>query len=783
MSRAEIADRTRQHLAARLDLLRYTLDGSFAGKVKERDVQCKPTFFFSPEAVPSLCALLKQRLPFQAREVVARAEQICLHRFDLLGYKDLDYGPEIDWHYDLVNDKRSPRKAWFKINYLDFFEVGDSKIVWELNRHQHWITLAKAYRLTGHRKYATEIFSQWQRWHNENPYPIGINWASSLEVAFRSLSWIWVYQLLEGTTAAPQDFRTRWLHALGVNARHIERHLSTFFSPNTHLLGEAVALFFIGTLYPELADAKRWAQRGWKMILRQAEAQVRTDGLHFEQSTFYHVYALDFFLHARLLAAANQIPVPSQFDAAIQNMLNALCVLGRAGDPPQLGDDDGGRVFDPNRNSSEHMLDPLATGAVLFGRGDFKFLADGLREETIWLLGVRGVAESDRLPAVEPTASSTAFDASGIYAMHRAEGREQLVIDAGPQGVMGAGHGHADALSVTLNANGISLLTDRGSLTYSGVERNAFRGTGFHNTLQVDGSDQAEARGPFSWDKLPDVKVEQWVAGKNFDLFVGSHNGYGRCSRGVIHRRLVFSLKSSFWLVRDVVLGQGEHQLNLSWHFAPGLSVQEGSPDLLVGEGGPHLGIFAAEAHGWGRRVEQDWHAPVYGHKEPAQVLRFGTVAKLPAEFATLLLPSTALRGEPDSLGVCFRQIPSQEGVQAYQYITPKEEHTMFFAAGVGVWRFGVWTSDAAFLYSGKNSDGALQALICCGGSFVEMEGQPVISSTTSMLGCGVKATPQEVDVWSSDPDVKVNTGLFHVAKVDSEPVLTSASPGFGKGL
>src|SRR5205807_1437892 len=83
------------------------------------------------------------------------------------------------------------------------------------------------------------------------------------------------------------------------------------FSPNTHLLGEAVALFFLGTLFPDLPHAARWKQRGWQVILEAARKQVRADGFYFEQSTYYHVYALDFFLHARILAALNGVAKPA----------------------------------------------------------------------------------------------------------------------------------------------------------------------------------------------------------------------------------------------------------------------------------------------------------------------------------------------------------------------------------------------------------------------------------------------------------------------------------------
>src|SRR5207247_3058504 len=125
----------------------------------------------------------------------------------------LDCGPETDWHLDAVHGKRAPLKPWYRIDYLDFQEVGDHKVIWELNRHQHLVTLAKAWRVSGEERYLAELVKQWRSWQYRNPYPMGINWASSLEVAFRSLSWMWVANLLDDASV-PSDFRTDLLHAL-----------------------------------------------------------------------------------------------------------------------------------------------------------------------------------------------------------------------------------------------------------------------------------------------------------------------------------------------------------------------------------------------------------------------------------------------------------------------------------------------------------------------------------------------------------------------------------------
>jgi len=502
--------------------------------------------------------------------LIEQAENICRHRFDLLGYQGLDYGAEIDWHFDPVHNKRAPRIPWYRIPFLDFDQVGDHKIIWELNRHQHLVTLAEAWHFTREERFAAELQAQWRAWRRENPYPTGINWASTLEVAFRALSWLWVRALV-----GDGEFRQEVLAGLAEHAWFIERFLSTYFSPNTHLLGEGVALFSIGVLCPEIAAAGRWRERGWQIVLRQAETQVRADGMHFEQSVYYHVYALDFFEHARKLAELNGVAVPAAFAGVVEKMRAALASISQAGPPPQFGDDDGGHV-------------------LLSGRG----------------------GEQARGRAGE----SIALRDSGIYAM--SSPGAQLFIDAGPQGALSGGHGHADALSIQLAMEGRAVLIDPGTYCYVCPERDRFRGTAAHNTLQVDGRDQAQPAGPFAWTAMPTTTVDLWRSAEGFDLFAGHHDGYAP----VMHQRWVFGRKGNFWLVRDVVTGPGHHRLDLHWHFRDERDITIKPPD----------------GHNWTRTIERfDW-SPVYGRLERAYVLRFSTEGALPAEFAVLLVVGEA---------------------------------------------------------------------------------------------------------------------------------------------
>src|SRR5580700_9909688 len=259
-------------------------------------------------------------------------------------------------------------------------------------------------------------------------------------------------------------------------------------------------------------------------------------------------------------------------------MLHVVASLAQAGPAEGFGDDDGGRVWNPRRNRTEQMTDPLALGAVIYSR---QFSSTRLTEEAIWLCGEKAVAEAARskaMPQMRSLSVAKAFADAGLYVISDSLPFAQtMMVDAGPQGVGRSGHGHADALSVRLTIDGRRWLVDSGSGVYvsqNPADRNKFRGTGAHNTMLVDGADQAVADEPFSWTHIPTTRAENWIAGKSFTYFVGSHNGYARLADPVVHRRHVLKIAGGVWLIRDVALGQAQHELDVRWHFAPDLDLR-----------------------------------------------------------------------------------------------------------------------------------------------------------------------------------------------------------------
>ena len=683
--------------------------------------------FFSDAAdVPAIVETLRRRMPDRAGEIVSEAERILEHRFDLLGYRALDFGRDIDWQLDPVHGKRFPTAPWPAIPFLDFQSVGDHKVIWELNRLQFLPTLAKAYRLTGDARFAAELKSLCEDWRRKNPYPLGMNWTSTLEVAFRALAWTWAAFLLEGTAADSVEFQAGVARDIARAGWYIRRFLSTYFSPNTHLLGEGVALFILGARHPGLPDSADWRETGWRIVCEEARNQVRADGMHSEQSTYYHVYALDFFLHARLIAGRNGVAVPQRLDETIGAMASALAALAQAGAAPRFGDDDGGRLFDPGRNRAEHLLDPLSTAAALFGDVEFKAAAPGLCEETLWLLGPDGAAAFDAVAGSAAQPRSLALRASGIYTM--ASGgppASQMFIDGGEQGWRSGGHSHADALSIQLAAAGQLWLTDPGTCQYVGAGplREKFRGTLAHNTLAVDGRHQTEPAGSFSWGPRPAVEVRRWVTGEGFDLFEGCHRGYERLPDPVVHRRWVLRWGPRLWLVRDVAEGRGQHRLEVQWHFPPGVELAAHGAAVEAHRQGERLTLRTVPDEAWQLQVGEDDYSPAYGVRVPAPAAVWSATTMCPAEIVTAIG-----FGEEMAEARLTRADGGAHGAVGYEYVAADERRWFYFAAGGSDWRAGEWASDAAMLCFLAGPEG-VRELIVIGATYVDYAGQRALEA------------------------------------------------------
>lgn len=552
--------------------------------------------------------------PGFADSVDAIARQVLRHRIPCLGF-ELDTGASIDWRRDYVHGVSTPATYFRRIPYLDFRRAGDHKIIWELNRHQYLVTLAQAWLFTGHEPYIHEIGNQLQSWLGQNPFQKGINWASALEAAFRALSWIWILHLAGDRLGA--SLYARIAEGLYRHGLHLEYNLSVYFSPNTHLLGEAVALHAIGRLLPSLPRAARWRELGGRIVREQMDAQVKPDGSHFEQSSYYHVYALDMFLFHSVIE--DTPPEYRQKMASMAEYLHAL--LGPSGQLPMLGDDDGGRFFHPFGDRRRFGRATMATCAAIYNRPEWLYDAADLHEQAVWWLG----PDVLNMQPVPPVRRSALFRDAGIAALQR--NGIHAVVDCGPFGSGSAGHSHSDTLSLVVYNGDEEVLIDPATYTYVSDPqwRDWFRGSGAHNTVRVDGRDQAAPSGSFRWLDPPAVEVQDWRTGAEGD-FLHASCSYG----GFRHRRQVTFSGTTMMVVDEIEGPPGRRLLEQFWHA--GAEIERLSPTCFrIGRAALVLpaGAIADVADGW--------RSDVFGVKKPAQVVRVRYEGVLPARMVCVL--------------------------------------------------------------------------------------------------------------------------------------------------
>jgi hypothetical protein len=500
----------------------------------------------SPSAfviAPSMRDRLAQRIatafPGAATDAAARADRIVAGEYDLLGYRGLRFdaadGGSPDWHLDPVHGRRAPLRFWSTVPFLDP-QYGDHKIIWELNRQQHLLVLGRAYWLTGDDRYRATALAHISSWIAANPPLIGINWASMLELGFRVLSWTWAVQFFSDRCERDAEpWLVDLLLALDRQLSHIQLNLSHYFSPNTHLLGEALALYVAGRAFSILRASGTYADTGRRILVEQLGRQVGTDGVHLERSTHYHRYTLDFYILALAVARASGDDVASTFQNAVARLAFAARLLSDdRGRLPHLGDDDGGMLLPMCGRAADDIRDTLTEASALVERPDLR--VGDAPEEAFWMLAHPVLYPAlERGRGVPPTdvIGSAALPVSGYYVSRSAAG-DHIVVDAGAHGFENGGHAHADALSLTATVRNIPLLIDPGTGCYTTdpATRDRFRSSALHNTLTVDGRSQSTPSGPFHWSHAASAAAHVWRANPGFDYLEGSHDGYAPLDLG-----------------------------------------------------------------------------------------------------------------------------------------------------------------------------------------------------------------------------------------------------------
>jgi hypothetical protein len=524
-------------------------------------------------------------------ELRTRAEQVVAHRFNVFGV-DAAFGPVIDWHLDPKTGRRWPLEFWGDINYRNGTKIGGIKFAWELNRLHHLPLLALAYGVTRDPLYRQELFGQLASWLAANPYPKGINWISGIELGIRLVNLTYALMFLNVDGLCAPERRTI-LEFVRLHGRHLCRYPSRYSSCNNHAIAEALGLYMAGAAFPGIPGAIRWKRRGRSTLEQQILRQIHPDGGSFEYSVPYLSFVTEHVLLYWLWSRGHEGGCNSRIETRLCAALELLSSLTDAqGNIPFLGDGDDGCVLTLLHEPHRNHLSLLNTGAILFDQPHWLSHGAAYDLKTYCLLGADSHEQWRRLKGSGRERGTEAhhFKASGWVAIRDQTRQALFVGNSSPLGLPPlAGHGHADALSFWLSVRGRPILVDPGTYLYhgGGAWRRYFRGTAAHNTIRVDGQDQAPSVSDFMFDRFYEVRDVRVHEADGAVVWSAWHDAYGRLTDPVIHRRVViYDSPRGCITVEDTLECRDCHDVECFFHFHPDcrVSLAQGRATVRSGD-------------------------------------------------------------------------------------------------------------------------------------------------------------------------------------------------------
>ena len=604
-------------------------------------------FFLQAASRAEWVGAFSRAYPAARDTIVAAADRVLAHQFDLLGSGPVTLGARLPWHEDFKTHRVWPLDYSERIQYSELDRPTDVKVPWELSRCQHVPTLGQAYWLTGDERYAREYADEVLDWIEANPWGYGVNWACAMDVALRAVNWIWGFHFFAGSRAcADPAFRSRLLRSLFLHGEHVATHLEKGQVNGNHYLSDGVGLVFLGCFFGETRKGRAWLDLGRAIVLDEMLLQVTDDGVDHEASTAYHRLVLELFLTAYQLLRLNGETIPAAQWQRLERMFGFVeAYIKPDGRAPLVGDADDGRVQILGREAIGDHRYLLSTGAVLFGRPDFKRAAGQCWEESFWLLGPDTPARFAALPDAPDAPASQAFADGGFFVLRR--GATHVFIDCGNVGMRGlGGHGHNDILSFELVLDGVPIVTDCGAYLYTASRewRNRFRSTAFHSTIQIDGEELNRFIGPDALWQLRDDATPDGVAftvERGVDRFRGAHLGYLRLPNPVrVAREIVLGSAPAVVAISDTLEGRGRHDVVWRFPLEPGLGATFDGGDVRFDSGGAerwYLPIAGAGALSWS--LEPGWVSASYGVRRETQVLTGAATLDLPHRLTYLFSP------------------------------------------------------------------------------------------------------------------------------------------------
>jgi hypothetical protein len=471
-------------------------------------------------------------------------------------------GTPPDWFKNPLTNGRMTRQHWSTLGDFDS-EVGDIKIIWEPSRFDWALVFARAFRQTDDKRFCLALTEWCSDWTENNPLNDGPNWKCGQETGIRMQQALLAAYLLR-QHREPTEGLVRFVSE---HCRRIEPTMRyALAQDNNHGTSEAAALFVGGAWLEKYStdpmlrqNGSKWKNKGRKWLENRISRLVGEDGSFSQYSLNYHRLLLDTLNIVEFWRRELALQVFShRFYERSRAALDWLyqMVDETSGDAPNLGPNDGARLFVLSDTDYRDFRPSVQLGAVLFMGG--KIYPPGIWDHPLRWLSLDSVGgEKANL-----SKKGRQF-ADGGYVTFE-DGKASWALLRYP--VFRFRPAHADAFHFDLWHQGRNVLRDSGSYSYNTEEpwQSYFSSTKAHNTVEFDGKDQMPSISRFlrgCWlktnypmDLKKDGEMLSWS---------GTYTDYLNNK----HERTV-NKKNETWTIQDAIEGSGSSAI-LRWRLFP----------------------------------------------------------------------------------------------------------------------------------------------------------------------------------------------------------------------
>lgn len=471
----------------------------------------------------------------------------------LFGWKPLCIEGAPSWHANPFNpnDRLDPAKAWHTA--LGDLQGADPKHYWELSRF-YWVPRFALAAREGDAQALARLNAWLSDWVDTNPPNTGINWSCGQEASIRVMNLALAALILD----SPYQPNAPLTWMIEAHAMRIAPTLQyAIGQDNNHASAEACALFIAGHWGQswDMPNATKYAHTGRRWLANRAIRLIGPDGSPSQYSVTYHRANLEVFSLAQLWAEKTGAP-------GLSDATRARVALGarwmhrmtdpETGDAPNIGANDGSHLFNLHGVKYRDFRPAIEFAARIF---DHSSAWPDFVDPRVSLLGLPDVTESEW-----PAPESSSDDHGGFQVLR--VGRAMAVLRY-PR--FHFRPSQADALHVDLWHNGINLLRDAGTYSYSAVGAGWFAGTAAHNTIEFDGRDQMPRLGRFLFGDWLKAEAVEPVLDDGVKASAAAEYTDAGSAR---HHRAV-TLSAGAMTCMDTISGNFEKAC-LRWRLAPG---------------------------------------------------------------------------------------------------------------------------------------------------------------------------------------------------------------------